>query len=154
CVGRIRYDEVDQGAVPGLMVYLQASLTGDEPADVLQYASRHSTFPRQSTVDQFFDEAQFEAYRLLGHHVATQGFGEAASRWSGPAYELVRHQEKVRAVFARLREQWMPPLECDSSESVAASEAAMQLDRQFNGRGELSAFSHLLYPEVNGGVPP
>jgi hypothetical protein len=62
-VGRVRYDEVDEAARPGLLVYLQATLTGDEPPDLLQYASRNPDFPRQSTLNQFFDEAQFECYR-------------------------------------------------------------------------------------------
>ena len=31
-----------------------------------QFAERHPSFPQQTTGDQFFDEAQFEAYRQLG----------------------------------------------------------------------------------------
>jgi len=33
---------------------------------VLAYARQHASFPHQSTVDQFFDESQFESYRALG----------------------------------------------------------------------------------------
>jgi hypothetical protein len=136
------------------MVYLQATLTGDEPPDVLQYASRHSDFPRQSTFDQFFDEAQFEAYRALGHHIALQVFGEAASAWSGNPLNANGHRLEVRAVFARLREQWFPPLDCTPAEWVPATQAALQVEQHFNAIGGLIEYRHRLYPELAGGVPP
>jgi hypothetical protein len=148
CVGRIRYDEVDEEAVPGLMIYLQATLTGDEPPDLLQYVSRHPSFPRQSTLNQFFDEAQFEAYRALGQHVVGQVFGEAAAAWTGSAGSSVEHQEQVRAVFARLREQWLPPVPCISSEWMAAANAALQLGQTFDGKNQLTDMMYGIYPEV------
>ena len=59
----------------GLIVYVKASLTGHEPADVLQYHATHPDFPHETTADQFFDEAQWESYRRLGECV-----GEAVLR--------------------------------------------------------------------------
>jgi len=153
-VGRIRYDEVDEDAVPGLMVYLQATLSGDEPADLLQYASRYPTFPRQSTLNQFFDESQFEAYRMLGHHIATQVFSEASSLWTGTVLNGGQHQHEVRSVFARLREQWFPPLPCTSAEWLAASQSVLQLEQHMARDGELLEFGHTLYPEVLVVAPP
>jgi hypothetical protein len=41
-------------------------------------------FPHQSTLDQFFDEEQFEAYRQLGVHVA-EGLFSPALAGSDPA---------------------------------------------------------------------
>jgi hypothetical protein len=155
CVGRIRYDEVDEQAVPGLMVYLQATLSGDEPPDLLQYASRHPAFPRQSTLNQFFDEAQFEAYRTLGHHTALQVFGEAAPAWVGAAPSAAQHRKEVRDVFARLRGQWIAPLGSSTTEWLTAAQLALQLEQRFAGNRNLTAFGHRLYPEVNGGtIPP
>jgi hypothetical protein len=58
----------------GYLVYLKNSLTGDEPEPVLNYKSEHAAFPHESTVDQFFDDAQFESYRSLGFHIAEQAF--------------------------------------------------------------------------------
>jgi hypothetical protein len=55
---------------PGRIVYVKASLTGREPADVLQYHAEHPDFPHETTSDQFFDEAQWESYRRLGEYVA------------------------------------------------------------------------------------
>ncbi|MEO8467737.1 MAG: hypothetical protein ABI640_20625 [Gammaproteobacteria bacterium] len=53
----------------GRIVYVKASLTGREPADVLQYHAEHPDFPHETTSDQFFDEAQWESYRRLGEYV-------------------------------------------------------------------------------------
>ena len=60
---------VDPGAKPGTFVYIKASLTGDEPADVLSYQSEHPDFPHEATSDQWFTESQFESYRRLGQHI-------------------------------------------------------------------------------------
>lgn len=77
-VGTIRYGPgLDE---TGLLVYLKASRTGDEAADLAAYARRHPAFPHQSTADQFFTEADFEAYRALGDHIVTQ-----AMRTGSPA---------------------------------------------------------------------
>jgi hypothetical protein len=77
---RRRYD-ADPSTMPpdSVMLFLKPSLTGDEPADVLEYARSHPSFPHEPTMDQFFDEAQWESYRRLGQHVADELFvrGEA-----------------------------------------------------------------------------
>jgi hypothetical protein len=52
------------------LLYIKPTLTGDEPVDVLKYHSAHPEFPHESTLDQFFDEAQWESYRKLGQHIA------------------------------------------------------------------------------------
>ena len=63
---RIDYGE----GVEGLLVYVKASLTGDEDDYVLDYKRRHPDFPHETTSDQFFGEEQLEAYRSLGFHAA------------------------------------------------------------------------------------
>jgi hypothetical protein len=55
---------------PGYLLYFKSSVTGDEDEVVNEYRSRSSTFPHETTADQFFDEGQFEAYRDLGEHMA------------------------------------------------------------------------------------
>lgn len=62
------------GGEPGILIYIKASLSGDEPSDVKEYADRHSSFPHESTGDQFFDENQFESYRELGRHIGLKVF--------------------------------------------------------------------------------
>jgi hypothetical protein len=51
------------------LVYIKATLTGDEPEDVCHYHRAHPAFPQETTNDQFFDEAQWESYRRLGVHI-------------------------------------------------------------------------------------
>jgi Patatin-like phospholipase len=74
-IGRVRYSAVDgPGAPDGTIIYIKSSLTGNEPEDVRNYAAENPAFPHQSTADQWFDEAQFEAHRRLGFHVAEEIF--------------------------------------------------------------------------------
>jgi hypothetical protein len=68
-VGRIEYGK----DVFGYLVYVKASLSGDENDYIRDYARRYPTFPHETTSDQFFNEEQFEAYRALGFH-ALHGF--------------------------------------------------------------------------------
>jgi len=67
-VGQIHYENADQAAPMGKIIYFKASLTGDEPADVRNYKKEHASFPHESTADQWFSESQFESYRELGYH--------------------------------------------------------------------------------------
>jgi hypothetical protein len=73
-IGRIHYPE----GWSGTLLYIKSSLTGDEPADLREYMARRQSFPNQSTVDQFFDESQFESYHRLGLHIAKCAFGPGA----------------------------------------------------------------------------
>jgi hypothetical protein len=75
-VGTIGYQDVDgQGVENGVLLYLKASLTGNEPRDVKNYADQNTAFPHQSTADQWFDESQFESYRRLGYHAIEEVVG-------------------------------------------------------------------------------
>lgn len=62
-LARIRYDGRDQ---PGLLIVVKPRLLDSMPLEIAGYASRNATFPQQTTSDQFFDEAQWEAYHQLG----------------------------------------------------------------------------------------
>jgi len=73
----------------GYLIYLKNSLTGDEPEPVLNYKADHPAFPHETTVDQFFDDDQFESYRALGVHIAEDSLG----RWiHAPEFERFRQQ--------------------------------------------------------------
>ena len=67
-IGTVIYSAVDRGAPNGVLIYVKATLSGDEPVDVRNFASLDPTFPHDSTGNQFFDEARFESYRALGYH--------------------------------------------------------------------------------------
>src|SRR5215475_6992195 len=64
-VGRITYSN---GSI-GHIIYLKASMSGDEDVGIAQYRSKHPSFPHETTADQFFSEDQFESYRTLGQHI-------------------------------------------------------------------------------------
>ena len=64
-VGTIRYGATEEG----LLVYVKASMTGDEADYILDYKSRNPDFPHEATGDQFFGEEQLEVYRALGFHI-------------------------------------------------------------------------------------
>jgi hypothetical protein len=66
--GVIRYSAIDDKLKDGALLYFKAALCGDEPVDVANYAAANPPFPHQSTSNQWFDEAQFESYRMLGEY--------------------------------------------------------------------------------------
>ena len=68
-VGTIHYSSTEKG----VLIYIKSCLSGDENDYVLDYKRRNASFPHESTLDQFYSEEQFEAYRALGFH-ATFGF--------------------------------------------------------------------------------
>jgi len=69
----------------GLLIYVKSSLVAEDAlhvADLRQYAETHSSFPHESTADQFFSESQFESYRLLGQLVMSRVLSEIMSKKS------------------------------------------------------------------------
>ena len=54
----------------GLLLYIKLSVTGNESELIKRYRINNPDFPHQTTLDQFFDQEQFEAYRELGVHAA------------------------------------------------------------------------------------
>jgi hypothetical protein len=64
-----RPSSTSKGEKRGLLVYLKATMIANLPADLIAYRSAHPDFPHETTADQFFDEAQFEAYRELGYRI-------------------------------------------------------------------------------------
>ena len=68
-VGKIHYSAVDgPGAPEGWLLYVKATLSGDESVDIRNFAALHPAFPHDPTGNQFFDEDRFESYRALGYH--------------------------------------------------------------------------------------
>lgn len=79
-IATIRYPAAEQdgisGPQDGYLIYLKASMTGDEPFDLLRYQASHEDFPHNSTADQFYDPERFESYRQLGFHAMDQTVAE------------------------------------------------------------------------------
>jgi hypothetical protein len=64
----------------GLLLLVKPRLTLTEPPELLAYRSLPGCgdFPQQTTGDQFFDEAQWEAYRRLGELAGTKLFAHSS----------------------------------------------------------------------------
>ncbi|MFE1409888.1 hypothetical protein ACFW6F_03640 [Streptomyces sp. NPDC058746] len=86
--GTIRYPEpvlFAPGTPPsdeGTIIFAKANLTSDMSYELLSYALKEKAFPRQATFDQWFDHAQFDAYRALGHYLGTAA-GKAGGKAGG-----------------------------------------------------------------------
>lgn len=74
-MARIDYgDDQDGQPIHGLLLVIKLALTGNEPELLMQFQQLNPAFPHQSTAQQLFSEAQFEAYRALGEHAAEAAF--------------------------------------------------------------------------------
>jgi hypothetical protein len=71
-LARVSYSDPD---AVSLLLMLRRAVLGTEPADILNYHADNPAFPDQSTLNQFFGEAQWEAYRRLGECMAKQVLG-------------------------------------------------------------------------------
>lgn len=128
-VGKITYRN---GSV-GYLVYLKASVTGDEDVGIAQYHSAHPTFPHESTADQFFSEDQFETYRRLGLHIVRESLRNAQV-----GDDIVALAEKLSDVLA--------PASCASELFIKHSAA---LDTAWE-RARNSSALHSLASELMG----
>jgi hypothetical protein len=100
-IGKIRYSEHDSALQDGTVLYIKASLRGVEPRDVIQYSKTSGSFPQQTIADQFFSESQFESYRMLGFHIATEIASRSAHQplpilMAGIEQELVKNGNRDR----------------------------------------------------------
>lgn len=98
--GVIRYPKTDDGLSEelGHILYIKASLNGDEYGPVRAYRQRNKAFPQETTGDQMFSEEQYEAYRSLGDHIVRRVVDgqdqPTLPYWLGPAEQ----REIVQAV--------------------------------------------------------
>lgn len=148
-VGAIRYANGENGTI----VYLKTSLTGDEPSDVRNYAAVNPAFPHQSTVDQFFDESQFESYRALGEHVVTEVFASAVS-------EARRDHglPDMEDLFVRLRQRWYPPSAGDPAAFTRHTKTLDEITNRIREDKHLHFLDAQMFPEwkaltTQAGVP-
>lgn len=153
-IGAIRYDNIEPSGVTGTLVFIRSSLTGDEPADIRNYAALHSAFPHQPTSDQFFDEEQFESYRALGHHIGMAVF--AGAKESIDDKKTNSHEEYVgynRKFFAAVRRAWAPLPEGLTDAYLKSCRDYLVAVGGLRRTEPLPQVSRSLYPEV-GRVGP
>ena len=108
------------------LVYVKASLTGDEPVDLLRYAERDEDFPHNSTADQFYDPDRFESYRQLGEHLIDSVVHELPAAMQN---ELSREAERsyLNALIQRMNQSDV--------------EVAVQADQEIDGLVQQAAMT-------------
>ena len=86
----------DAAARTGRIVWVKPMVVAGDAADVRQYGRQNPEFPQQTTLDQWYDEAQFESYRKLGYESVVSAFpGVRAPQprgraWIGPLFMGLR----------------------------------------------------------------
>ncbi len=139
----------------GIIVYIKASLTGDEDSDILSYKDAHPFFPHETTADQFFNESQFESYRALGDHVMAHVLRERAGEiaetplLNGPKTS----REGVEKLFKRLHKFYKPIPREVADRLGATSEGYVTLQEVLRGDKDLFPFSKALYESLVTGAP-
>lgn len=122
-VGTIKYSNGELG----YLIYLKASVSGDESVDITQYRSSHPTFPHETTADQFFSEDQFESYRKLGQHVV-----EHSMRGTRPGDHPLQVAKRLADVLV--------PAGCPSEAFVKHTQRLNEMWETFRGSPVLHSF--------------
>jgi hypothetical protein len=70
-IGEFSYPGKEAGdASLHYLIYIKLAVPTSAPLDVIAYQQKHSTFPTDSTLQQLYDDQEFEAYRELGYYCA------------------------------------------------------------------------------------
>ena len=156
-IGRVRYDDVDDGEKEGMLVYVKISLTGDEPPDVQGFAARNPDFPHEATdLRQSFDEERFEAYRNLGDHIARRVFQRPKERsmyemYGKHLWDEGNSDEEFccgnARLFGAVARVWSVPPALQSSDYIQGTRDWIALQRVLLKNETLALLAYELYPE-------
>lgn len=111
----------------GWMLFIKLAMVGYGPGYVMDYKRTNPAFPHQTTNDQIYDEAQFEAYRALGEAAAESFFSS----------ELFDDQpEKLEEWFGKLAGSLLP----DNDEAIRLADevdqTVMKAAKAIDGSGQ------------------
>ena len=150
-IGVIRYNDVDFEGINGTFVFIRSSMTGDESADLKNYAATNPPFPHHPTIDQFFDEDQFESYRMLGLHIGQTIFGRATEELKLSEDSNIKYSPRHfnRELFSSLRREWSQ-ITTEQYEKYAKSvNPSQDWEKTMGGDGKLTALNHDIFPELD-----
>ena len=79
------WDDPGPGVAPrtGTIYLCKLGVWPGAPWDVKAYAARHPTFPTDATIQQLYDDEEFESYRALGHAATTAMLDDRTPMSSG-----------------------------------------------------------------------
>jgi hypothetical protein len=118
---------------------------------------RHPHFPHETTADQFFDEAQFEAYRALGYHIVNGLFLEEKngkrtnSALLGDGDFAVRENHLVELWFDKLKARSQPDPQLEDK-IVALQEQLGALEQGFTTQMLLNTLTQYIQNPVSASV--
>jgi hypothetical protein len=129
-VGKIAYPPTfdDQGTqlsdgFMGWLIYFKTAVTKRDPKPILNYWETHKMdFPSPSTVDQFFDEEQWEFQRWLGEFTVEDTLRE-----------LRRYcEEKIRTLHGEWEDDTLEEIE-ELDHQMKLAEACLRRDAEYYG---------------------
>lgn len=100
-IGRIKYPG---GTKPGVLIYLKAAVSAEMDAELLGYKGQIADFPNESTIDQFYSEAKFEAHRGVGYALTQDMMKTVSAALKDAPAESVLRDATLRQFFD------LPPL--------------------------------------------
>lgn len=101
-LGRIIYPNDDKKSSNWLILY-KNTINGQEHCTICNYKQKHSTFPHESTADQFFSEEQFESYRALGRFAFTDALSSWGKWRKACSCSVARDRRLCRDVYLELQ---------------------------------------------------
>lgn len=158
-MGKIFYG----GGETGYLLYIKSSLTGDENEYIREYRSKNNDFPHESTGDQFFDEAQFEAYRALGYHIADKldGWevlktGKKQAKIDNWCVECETEHERIRNTINQEKnlDEWFNYLDTALLPQCQMEDAFFELQVQLSKiekmyqDPDIAVYAYQVYPEL------
>ena len=148
-LGRIDYGNGELGEI----LYIKSSVTGTEPQYVAEYQAGHPTFPHETTGDQFFEEAQFEAYRALGWKIGDTLLESRYARAHQETAGALDKQERgardrgtAAELFSGFRD-WLRPAAPFSEMFIELQHQRQEVEKKLR-RPEFAAYAAELYPEL------
>lgn len=69
----------DNASRTGRIIWIKPMVVAGDSADIRQYGRENREFPQQTTLDQWYDEAQFESYRKLGYDSVMRALATAVA---------------------------------------------------------------------------
>ena len=127
----------------GTILYVKSSLTGEEPADILAYKLKNSSFPHDSSEEHRDTEMQFESYRKLGHHIAMTSIRPAMT----PDTDRIEVRGRVAGLFRNMYSIWSPSSPEMKQHWSRHSEQYQALLKELRERPELAGLAEILNDE-------
>jgi hypothetical protein len=121
--GKVRYSQVDGNDAhnkpypDGILLYIKPTIVGSENAGVLNYSRVHPEFPHESTADQWFDESQFESYRILGYEAGRAALASIATEL--PETLPVGDKARIEAICSLLAKPSMASVPAEPRNGAA-----------------------------------